>query len=167
MPKFQLNNLAYKRIYYTTSNEKEQTTDTHNMDQSVKRQVLCCSIPLTWILEKMYLINSIKKQICGCLGLVVEKLIGKRGIRELLRETEMFSILIEMKDTWWGYKFVKTQWRASLVAQWLRICMPVQGTRVRALVWEDPTCRGETRPVSHNYWACVSGACAPQQERPQ
>ena len=55
---------------------------------------------------------------------------------------------------------------ASLVAQWLRICLPVQGTRVRALVWEDPTCRGATRPVSHNYWACVSGPCAPQQERP-
>ena len=41
--------------------------------------------------------------------------------------------------------------RASLMAQWLRICLPVQGTRVRALVWEDPTCRGATRPVSHNY----------------
>ena len=40
---------------------------------------------------------------------------------------------------------------ASLVAQWLRICLPMQGTRVRALVWEDPTCRGATRPVSHNY----------------
>ncbi|KAJ8778453.1 hypothetical protein J1605_013640 [Eschrichtius robustus] len=25
------------------------------------------------------------------------------------------------------------------------------GTRVRALVWEDPTCHGATRPVSHNY----------------
>ena len=41
--------------------------------------------------------------------------------------------------------------RASLVAQWLRICLLMQGTRVRALVWEDPTCRGATRPVSHNY----------------
>ena len=40
---------------------------------------------------------------------------------------------------------------ASLVAQWLRICLPMQGTQVRALVWEDPTCRGATRPVSHNY----------------
>ena len=57
--------------------------------------------------------------------------------------------------------------RASLVAQWLRICLPVQGTRVRALVWEDPTCRGATGPVSHNYWACASGACAPQQEKPR
>ena len=25
------------------------------------------------------------------------------------------------------------------------------GTRVQALVWEDPTCRGATGPVSHNY----------------
>ena len=42
---------------------------------------------------------------------------------------------------------------ASLVAQWLRIHLPVQGTRVRALVWEDPTGRGATKPVHHNYWA--------------
>ena len=40
---------------------------------------------------------------------------------------------------------------ASLVAQWLRLCLLMQGTRVRALVWEDPTCRGATKPVSHNY----------------
>ena len=39
--------------------------------------------------------------------------------------------------------------RASLVAQWLRIHL--QGTRVRALVQEDPTCHGATKPVRHNY----------------
>ena len=38
---------------------------------------------------------------------------------------------------------------ASLVAQWLRICLLMQGTRVRALVWEDPTCHGATGPMSH------------------
>ena len=49
-------------------------------------------------------------------------------------------------------KFIKNiNGRASLVAQWLRICLAMQGTRVRALVWEDPTCRRATRPVSHNY----------------
>ena len=41
------------------------------------------------------------------------------------------------------------------MAQWLRICLPMQGTRVRALVREDPTCRGATKPVHHNYWACA------------
>ena len=44
------------------------------------------------------------------------------------------------KDTW-----------TSLLAQWLEICLPVQGTQVRALVWEDPTCRGAAKPVHHNY----------------
>ncbi|KAJ8776863.1 hypothetical protein J1605_015040 [Eschrichtius robustus] len=44
---------------------------------------------------------------------------------------------------------------ASLVAQWLRICLPVQGTRVRALVREDPTCRGATKPMCHNFRACA------------
>ena len=54
----------------------------------------------------------------------------------------------------------------------------MQGTRVRALVQEDPTCRGASKPVRHNYWACalepashnywarVPRARAPQQEKP-
>ena len=69
----------------------------------------------------------------------------------------------------------------------------MQGTWVRALVREDPTCRGATKPVRHNYWACAlqpvshnywarvpqllspcattteastPRACAPWQERP-
>ena len=43
--------------------------------------------------------------------------------------------------------------RASLVVQWLRIHLPMQGTRVQALVWEDPTCRRAAKPVHRNYWA--------------
>ena len=31
----------------------------------------------------------------------------------------------------------------------------MQGTQVRALIREDPTCHGATKPVRHNYWACV------------
>ena len=31
----------------------------------------------------------------------------------------------------------------------------MQGTRVWALFWEDPACRGATKPVRHNYWAPV------------
>ena len=38
---------------------------------------------------------------------------------------------------------------ASLVAQWLGVCLPVRGTRVRALVWGDPACRGAIGPVGH------------------
>ena len=39
----------------------------------------------------------------------------------------------------------------SLVAQWLRTRLPVQGTRVQALIREDPTCCRATKPVRHNY----------------
>ena len=53
--------------------------------------------------------------------------------------------------------------------QLLRIRLPMQGTRVRALVREDPTCQGATKHVRHNYWACVLEpvshnywACMPQ-----
>ena len=36
---------------------------------------------------------------------------------------------------------IKSNWPGtSLVAQWLRICLPMQGTQVWSLVWEDPTC---------------------------
>ena len=55
------------------------------------------------------------------------------------------SLIDSWKKEWMG--------RASLVAQWLRIHLPMQETRVRALVREDPTCRGATKPVHHNYWA--------------
>ena len=35
--------------------------------------------------------------------------------------------------------------------QWFRICLPMQGTQVRALVQEDPTCHRAAKPVRHNY----------------
>ena len=44
----------------------------------------------------------------------------------------------------------KIEKQASLVTQWLRIHLPMQGTRVRTLVQEDPTCCGTTKPVHHN-----------------
>ena len=46
---------------------------------------------------------------------------------------------------------IKENSRTSLVAQILKICLPMQGTQVRSLVHEDPTCLGATKPVRHNY----------------
>ena len=40
--------------------------------------------------------------------------------------------------------------RASLVAPWLIIRLPMQRTQVRSLVREDPTCCRATKPVHHN-----------------
>ena len=49
------------------------------------------------------------------------------------------------------FPFLKILPWASLVVQWLRIRLPMQGTWVRALVREDPTCHAATKPVRHNY----------------
>ena len=55
----------------------------------------------------------------------------------------------------------------------------MQGTWVRALVPEDPTCCGATKPMCHNYWACAwepqllspraatTEACSPRARAPQ
>ena len=96
-----------------------------------------------------------------------------------------YHLYMESKK-WYKWTHLQNRNRASLVAQWLRICLPTQGTRVRSLVWEAPTCRRATKPVRHNYWACAlepashnywrprattteactPRACAPQQEKP-
>ena len=62
---------------------------------------------------------------------------------------------------------------ASLVLQWLRIHLPMQGTRVQALVQKGPTYYGATKPMHHNYWAWALEpaspnywACMPQLLKP-
>ena len=42
-----------------------------------------------------------------------------------------------------------------LLIQWIRICLPIQGTQVRSLVGEEPTCCGATKPLCHYHWACA------------
>ena len=54
---------------------------------------------------------------------------------------------------------------ASLVAQWLRVCLPMQGTQVQSLVWENPTCSGATKPMRHNYWVHASQLLSPHATR--
>ena len=49
----------------------------------------------------------------------------------------------------------ETEEGISLVMQWLRMRLLMQVTQVRALVRENPTCRGANKPVCHNYWACA------------
>ena len=42
---------------------------------------------------------------------------------------------------------------ASLVVQWVRICLSIQGKWIWSLIWEDFICRGATNPTHHSYWA--------------
>ena len=41
--------------------------------------------------------------------------------------------------------------QTSLVAWWIRIHLPMQGTQVQPMIWEDPACHGAAKPVHHNY----------------
>ena len=43
------------------------------------------------------------------------------------------------------------QFKAPLVAQWLRICLPIQETHIQALIQEDPTRLGAAKTMSLSY----------------
>ena len=90
--------------------------------------------------------------------------IPKRKTKALQSPSSRFQMV---KDVWGkralfdeGQEYLvilgeKLYGRTSPVVQWLRIHLPMQGTWVRALVWEDPTCHRATKPVHNNYWACA------------
>ena len=100
----------------------------------------------------------------GMVLLYIWKLLGERILKVLITKKKKF---VTICVRWWMLnksivvivsQYIQTSNHrigTSLVAQWLRIRLPMQGTRVRSLVREDPTCCGATKPVCHNYWACV------------
>ena len=53
----------------------------------------------------------------------------------------------------------------SLVAQWIRLVLPVRGAQAGCLAWEEPQASGQLRPCTTAAPA-RPGACAPQQEKP-
>ena len=68
---------------------------------------------------------------------------GKLLFKEIFQlKSKEGMIMIELKHHHFG---------TSLLAQWLKIRLPMQGTQVRALLWEDPTCHGATKLVRQNY----------------
>lgn len=50
--------------------------------------------------------------------------------------------------------------RTALVAQELRIHLPVQGPWVQPLVWEDPACRAAARPTPWNLCSATRAGMA-------
>ena len=69
-------------------------------------------------------------------GRVKQAKLGRAGT-----ELRMFPQNANLKVLGWS----------SLVVQWIRMCLPLQGTQVRSLVQEDSTCHGATKPMRHNY----------------
>ena len=132
--------------------------------KAITEAILCKSRMRQGFQTRAWLLKSVLQEWASAFKLKNEIRCVNIGKYEANFSLLIDDIIVYLKNSKKSHKNNK---RASLVAQWLRICLPMQGTRVRALVWEDPICHGATRPVSHNYWACASGACAPQQERPR
>ena len=97
-------------------------------------------------------------------------------------QSKSISLAAMLRNDEWMNKWMKKRTNhikkknsvgASLVVQWLRIHLTMQGTLVRSPAQGDPTCRGAAKPTCHNYWACaatpgalVPTACALQQGKP-
>ena len=72
--------------------------------------------------------------------------VGKQTGTELPHDLEISVPGIYLRE-------IKTYVQTSLGTQWIRICLPIQGTWVRSLVQEDPTRLGAAKPVRYNTWA--------------
>ncbi|XP_073653502.1 hepatocyte nuclear factor 1-beta isoform X4 [Tursiops truncatus] len=69
----------------------------------------------------------------------------------VVTDTSSISTLTNMSSSKQLNLWKEVDSGTSLMAQWLRIRLPMQGTQVWTLVPEDPTCCGATKPVHHNY----------------
>ena len=63
--------------------------------------------------------------------------------------------------------FKRKSWKQDFpVVQWVRICLPLQGTKVQSLVQENFTCCGAFKPMHNNHWTHGSRACSLQVLNP-
>ena len=143
-----------------------------------------CPSTEEWIKKMWYIYNGIslshKKERNWVICRDVD---GRRDCHTEWSKSEREKQISYINAYMWNLKklvqiVLFTKQSTSLVAQWLRIRLPMQGTWVQLLVREDPTCRRATKPVGHNYWACAlepvshnywaraPRARAPQQEKP-
>ena len=54
-----------------------------------------------------------------------------------------------------------------LVVECIRILLPVQGTQIRSLAWEDSTRCEATKSLHHNYWAHALELMLPNKKNHQ
>ena len=92
-------------------------------------------------------------------------LLSKLQVLQGLYDPHSVNRETEVQRSWVTCLQSSSQGWTSRVAQWLRIHLPMQGTQVPSLVWEDLTCCRATKPVRHNYWspqATTTEACKPR-----
>ena len=89
---------------------------------------------------------------------------GKREVHQLLlklkashwrqgenQDSSPFLVIICLSPTLSLNVISKVWSRASLGVQWLKIHLPMQGTWIQSLLWEDLTFCGASKPMNHNY----------------
>ena len=81
------------------------------------------------------------------------KILWMKDLRQVLKYNSQNQISYMCSIAWIYTHSKGTQTLTSLVIQWLRICLQMQGTWVQSLVWENSTYSKATKPMSHNYWA--------------
>ena len=75
------------------------------------------------------------------------------------------SLHFQIGKEWGLERSCKRHIGTSLVAQWLKICLSMQGTWISSLGQQDPTCLRGTKPESRNYWRPRTRAL-PQEKPP-
>ena len=102
--------------------------------------------------------------ICGGVGAGI---FWKMWLRGLLLCSDHCASIPQGWVWAWSRKWVRRKClEGFLVVQWLRIRLPMQGTRVQALVREDPTCWGAAKPMHNKYWACEPQLLKPAHLEP-
>ena len=96
--------------------------------------------------------HSLQQSCLITFGPCSKLVLGLKWGWPVVRNCVLFS-----SSLWLPYDIRIPRGGASLVVQWLRICLAIHGTQVRSLVQEDPTSLGVAQPVNHSYWARAVG----------
>ena len=119
--------------------------------------------PIKWLLQSRSCVLSIHPLGLGHTTGARYMCVEWAGLGEVERQAALCPTGNVLTSSEFTSSFKRWSW-TSLVVQWLRICLPMRGTRVWSLVWEDPTCCSATKPVCHSYWCPC--ALEPVHEKP-
>ena len=81
-------------------------------------------------------------------------------IKKILKKKKKNSLPMRL------YSVIRKWTWTSLVEQWRRIWLLMQGTWVQSLVQEDSTCQGATKSIHHKHWARMLQLLKPLQLEP-
>ena len=118
-----------------------------------------CVIHSSWFSEHYSILKNYCQLFCCVASTFLNQIYSERWVQSFLLLSQSFwshfalwCIISILTHLYVGFKVLEYCPWAFLVAQRLRIHLPMQGTQVQALVHEDPTCRRATKPMHHNYW---------------